>query len=113
LDVFDFCTPALQAQLAAPRDALKGWQDKLAADKRTAKQIKTDAGPKPGPGAAEAAAAGAGAGSSGGAAAAVPGAGDVEMQDAAAASSSSGAAAAGALTGALLAWVWVCLVVLG
>lgn len=30
LDVYDFCTPELQKQLAPARDALKDYQDKLA-----------------------------------------------------------------------------------
>lgn len=98
LDVYDFCTPELQQQLKAPRDAYKDYQDMLAQQKRTAKQLKTEDGPKPGPGAAAAEAAAAGgevaAGSSGA---------DVEMKDAAAegegASSSSPAAVVGALTG--------------
>lgn len=104
LDVYDFCTPELQQQLQAPREAYKDYQDKLAQQKRTAKQLKTEDGPKPGPGAAEAeaaagdgpAAASAGAGGSGA---------DVEMHDAepaaggAGASSSSAAPIVGALTG--------------
>jgi ubiquitin carboxyl-terminal hydrolase 14 len=112
LDVYDFCTPELQAQLKGPRDALKDHQDRLAVISRTAKTMKTEDGPKPGPGAAAAAAA---AAADGGAAAADNGAaaagGDVEMRDAGAAaaaasepaSTSSPAAGAGALTGVLVA----------
>lgn len=84
LDVYDFCTPELQQQLKAPREAYKDYQDMLAQQKRTAKQLKTEDGPKPGPGAAAADAAAAG---------------DVEMKDAADASSSAAGSVIGAFTG--------------
>lgn len=79
------------------REAWKNYQDTLAQQKRTAKQLKTEDGPKPGPGAAAAEAAAAGE-----APAAAAAAGDVEMKDAAAdagASSSGPASVVGALTG--------------
>lgn len=97
LDVYDFCAAELQQQLRAPREAYKNYQDMLAQQKRTAKQLKTEDGPKPGPGAAAAEAAAAGEHP----AAAAAAGGDVEMKDAAAdagASSSSGSVV-GALTG--------------
>jgi len=108
LDVYDFCTPELQQQLQAPREAYKDYQDKLAQQKRTAKQLKTEDGPKPGPGAAEAEAA-----AGDGPAAAAAGA-DVEMHDAEAAgggaSSSSAAPVVGALTGGNGGYVVCCCV---
>lgn len=96
LDVYDFCTPELQQQLRAPRDAYKNYQDMLAQQKRTAKQLKTEDGAKPGPGAAAAAAA------AGDAPAAAAGS-DVEMKDAegAAAAADAGASSSGSVVGAL------------
>lgn len=92
LDVYDFCTPELQQQLKAPREAYKNYQDMLAQQKRTAKQLKTEDGPKPGPGAAEAAAA----------AGEAPAAGsDVEMKDAEGAAADAGASSSGSVVGAL------------
>jgi hypothetical protein len=92
LDVYDFCAPELQQQLKAPREAWKNYQDMLAQQKRTAKQLKTEDGPKPGPGAAAAEVAAAGGSS-----------GDVEMRDAeggaAADSGASSSSVVGALTG--------------
>lgn len=100
LDVYDFCTPELQQQLKAPRDAYKDYQDMLAQQKRTAKQLKTEDGAKPGPGAAAAEAAAAGQAPAADAAAGTGA--DVEMHDAdaaAGASSSTAASVVGALTG--------------
>jgi hypothetical protein len=97
--LYDFCTPELQQQLKAPREAYKDYQDMLAQQKRTAKQLKTEDGPKPGPGAAEAEAAAAGE--------APAAAGDVEMKDAAAdagASSSPAGSVIGTFTGKVLVW---------
>jgi hypothetical protein len=92
LDVYDFCVPELQQQLKAPREAWKNHQDMLAQQKRTAKQLKTEDGPKPGPGAAAAELAAAGGSS-----------GDVEMRDAeggaAADAGASSSSVVGALTG--------------
>ncbi|KAF8058875.1 UBP7 [Scenedesmus sp. PABB004] len=85
-DAYDFCTPELQAQLAGPRAALKDYQDKLALEKRTAKQLKTEDGPKPAP----ALGGDAGASSSGA---------DVEMADAAASAPGTSSGAAVAPTG--------------
>ena len=90
LDVYDFCTAELQQQLQPAREALRAYQDMLAQQKRTAKQLKTEDGPKPGPGAAEAAAAAGEAPAAAG--------GDVDMKDAEAGASSSGSVV-GALTG--------------
>lgn len=92
LDVYDYCTPELQQQLSGPRTALKDYQDKLALEKRTAKQLKTEDGPKPAPAVAS---------SSGAAAEAAVG--DVEMKDADATASAAGPSSsvvAGAQTGA-------------
>jgi hypothetical protein len=103
LDVYDFCTAELQQQLQPAREALRAYQDMLAQQKRTAKQLKTEDGPKPGPGAAEAAAAAGEAPAAAG--------GDVDMKDAETGASSSGSVV-GALTGEELgaregACIWV------
>ncbi|WIA19265.1 hypothetical protein OEZ85_003900 [Tetradesmus obliquus] len=93
-DVYDYCTPELQKQLAAPRMALKDYQDKLSLEKRTAKQLKTEDGPKPAP------VLDAGGSSSAAAAAEPAAAGDVDMKDAdAAAAGPPSAVVAGAQTG--------------
>lgn len=96
LDVHDFCTPELQQQLKAPRETYRIYQERLAQQKRTAKQLKTDEGPKPGPGAAAAAAAEAEA--AGNAADGASSAADVDMKDAEGAAGSSGSVV-GAMTG--------------
>eukprot|EP00879_Flechtneria_rotunda_P001744 GHRR01001907.1.p1 GENE.GHRR01001907.1~~GHRR01001907.1.p1 ORF type:complete len:495 (+),score=192.81 GHRR01001907.1:202-1686(+) len=87
LDVYDFCTPQLQKQLAGPRALLQNYQDKLAFEKRTAKQLKKENGSKPAPAAAEPVA---GPSSSND---------DVELEEADAAGTSAKSVQAGAQTG--------------